>query len=115
MASQQEQNLANFDRLDFEGWNGPDWDLFRHLHSDDVIVEWAGQRTQGIDAHLAMAKQTVEQTPDAKITSHPIKIAQGEWTAVVGELPGGQRMVTVAKWRDGAIAEEYIFMGSPTG
>jgi hypothetical protein len=29
---------------------------------------------------------------------------------VVGEIEGGSRMVTVAKWRDGAIAEEYIWM-----
>jgi hypothetical protein len=33
---------------------------------------------------------------------------------VVGEVAGGIRMVTVAKWRDGAIAEEYIFLNSPT-
>jgi hypothetical protein len=26
------------------------------------------------------------------------------------EFEGGGRMVTVAKWRDGAIAEEYIWM-----
>jgi hypothetical protein len=29
---------------------------------------------------------------------------------VVGEFEGGGRMVTVAKWGDGAIAEEYIWM-----
>jgi hypothetical protein len=29
---------------------------------------------------------------------------------VVGELEGGGRMVTVARWRNGAIAEEYIWM-----
>jgi hypothetical protein len=34
----------------------------------------------------------------------------GGWTCVVGELQGGRRMVTVAKWRDGATAEEYILM-----
>jgi hypothetical protein len=28
---------------------------------------------------------------------------------VIGEFEGGGRMVTVAKWRDGAIAEEYIW------
>src|SRR5438093_3401124 len=26
MTPQEEENLANFDRVDFEGWNGPDWD-----------------------------------------------------------------------------------------
>ena len=34
----------------------------------------------------------------------------GDWTCVVGEFENGSRMVTVAKWRDGAIAEEYIWM-----
>jgi hypothetical protein len=29
---------------------------------------------------------------------------------VVGEFENGSRMVTVAKWRDGAIAEEYIWL-----
>ncbi len=42
--------------------------------------------------------------------SHPIGFGSGEWTCVVGELADGSRMVTVAKWRDGAIAEEYIWM-----
>jgi hypothetical protein len=28
---------------------------------------------------------------------------------IIGEFEGGGRMVTVAKWRDGAIAEEYIW------
>ena len=44
-----------------------------------------------------------------QITSHPIAFGSGEWTCVVGEI-GGSRMVTVAKWHDGAIAEEYIWM-----
>jgi SnoaL-like protein len=114
MATQEEQNLEAFDRVDFEAWNGPDWDLFRQLHTPDVIVDWAGTRTEGIDAHEEMARQFVAAAPDAKIVDHPIKIAQGEWTAVVGEVAGGIRMVTVAKWRDGAIAEEYIFLNQPT-
>ncbi|MDQ5853751.1 MAG: ester cyclase [Chloroflexota bacterium] len=113
MATQEEQNLEAFDRVDFEAWNGPDWDLFRQLHTPDVIVDWAGTRTEGIDAHEEMARQSLAAYP-AKIVGHPIKIAQGEWTAVVGEIAGGIRMVTVAKWRDGAIAEEYIFLNSPT-
>jgi hypothetical protein len=113
MATQEEQNLENFDRVDFEAWNGPDWDLFRQLHTPDVIVDWAGMRTEGIDAHEEMARQFVAAAPEGKIVDHPIKIAQGEWTAVVGEVAGGIRMVTVAKWRDGAIAEEYIFLNQP--
>jgi hypothetical protein len=29
---------------------------------------------------------------------------------VVGELEDGSRMVTLARWRDGAIAEEHIWI-----
>jgi hypothetical protein len=29
---------------------------------------------------------------------------------VVGELEDGSRMVTVARWRHGAIAEEYVWI-----
>jgi hypothetical protein len=32
----------------------------------------------------------------------------GEWTCVISFAEGGVYFVTVAKWRDGAIAEEYI-------
>jgi len=41
-----------------------------------------------------------------QIVAHPIAFGSGEWTCVVGESADGSRMVTVAKWRDGAIAEE---------
>ena len=44
-----------------------------------------------------------------QIIGHPIAFGLGEWTCVIGEFEGGGRMVTVAKWRDGAIAEEYIW------
>ena len=53
---QEAQNLANFDRLNYEAWNRPNWDLFRQLHTDDVVVEVAGQRTEGIEAHVAWAQ-----------------------------------------------------------
>jgi len=42
--------------------------------------------------------------------SHPIAFGSGEWTCVVGEFEDRSRMVTVAKWRGGAIAEEYIWV-----
>jgi hypothetical protein len=44
-----------------------------------------------------------------RIVAHPIRFGSGEWTCVVGAFEGGGRVVTVAKWRDGAIAEEYIW------
>src|SRR3954453_15751927 len=109
--SQEEEHLRLFDRVDFEAWNGPDWDLFRELHTDDVIVEMSGQRTEGIEAHVAMCQAMIAANGDSKVRSHPIAFGSGEWTCAVGELGGGYQMVTLAKWRDNKICEEYLFMG----
>jgi hypothetical protein len=38
MASPEDQHIELFSKLDFEAKNGADWDLFRHLHTEDVIV-----------------------------------------------------------------------------
>src|SRR6266487_1800246 len=43
-----------------------------------------------------------------RVSSDRVRIRQ--WTCVVGELEGGGRMVTVAKWVNGAIAEEYVWI-----
>jgi ketosteroid isomerase-like protein len=116
MANDEEgRNLTGMDELDFKGWNTADWrGVFAHYHTDDVLVDVKGQPpTHGIQEHIDAMKAMVESTGGGRpiqITSHPIKFGSGEWTCVVGEFEGGGRMVTVAKWRDGAIAEEYIWM-----
>ncbi len=107
------ENLKGMDQLDFEGWNSADWHgTFAHFHTGDVLVDWKGQEpTRGIQEHIDAMKAYVKSaggTPP-KIASHPIKFGSGDWTCVVGEFENGSRMVTVAKWRDGAIAEEYIW------
>ena len=104
-----EQNLALFDRLDFEAWNNRDWDLFRQLHADDVHVEGFGTTTDGIDAHLAWAQAVVAQVPDSTIVAHPIRIGAGDWTAVTGVTSDGSTSATIARWENGRIAEEYLF------
>jgi hypothetical protein len=43
-----------------------------------------------------------------RIVLHPIGLGSREWTCV-REFESGERMVTAAKWRDGAIAEESIW------
>lgn len=106
-------NLQGMDDLDFTGWNSADWHgVFADHHTDDVLVDWKGQPvTHGVDEHISAMKAYVESaggTPP-QITSHPIRFGSGEWTCVVGEFEGGGRMVTVARWRNGAIAEEYIW------
>ncbi len=106
-------NLKGMDTLDFTGWNDADWHgVFAHHHTDDVHVDWKGQApTDGIQQHIDAMKEYVDSaggTPP-QIIAHPIAFGSGEWTCVIGEFEGGGRMVTVAKWRDGAIAEEYVW------
>jgi len=108
-----EGNLKGMDNLDFEGWNNADWNgVFAHHHTEDVLVDWKGQKpTHGIQQHIDAMKAYVDSvggTPP-HITSHPIAFGSGDWTCAIGEFEDGSRMVTVAKWRDGAIAEEYIW------
>ena len=108
------RNLQGMDELDFKGWNRADWPgVFTQSHTDDVVVYVEGQPpTRGIQEHIEAMKALVDSTGGrpVQVKSHPIGFGSGEWTCVVGELEGGGRMVTVAKWRDGAIAEEYIWL-----
>jgi hypothetical protein len=104
------QNLETFDRLDFEGWNGQNWDLFSEIHADDVIVKGFGTDTQGNDVHVKWAQDFIAANPDSyRILEHPIRIGAGDWTAVTGVLEDGSTMATFARWENGRIAEEYLF------
>jgi hypothetical protein len=108
------RNLQGMDELDFKGWNRADWHgVFADQHTDDVLVEVTGQpSTRGIQEHIDAMEALVESTGGTpiQVASHPISFGSGEWTCVVGEFEGGGRMVTIAKWRNGAIAEEYIWL-----
>jgi hypothetical protein len=110
---QVKKNLKGMDDLDFTGCNNADWQgVFAHHHTDDMLVDWMGQEpTRGVQAHIDAMKAYVESVGGKvpQIKSHPISFGSGEWTCVIGEFEGGSRMVTVAKWRDGATAEEYIW------
>lgn len=104
-----DRNLAAFDRLDFEGWNGRNWKLFRQLHTDDVKVVGFGSRTEGIDAHTEWAQAFIAANPESKILIHPIRIGAGDWTSVTGVMNDGTVMATIARWENGRVAEEYLF------
>ena len=107
-------NIQGMDDLDFTRWNNADWDgVFAHHHTDDVLVDWKGQPRDARDPGAHRCDEGVRRIrwrgAPPQITSHPIKFGSGEWTCVVGEFEGGGRMVTVARWRDDAICEEYIW------
>jgi len=125
-------NLERFDKLDFDAYSGrKDMKLFRDLHCADVKVVFPdGRTTIGIDQHVADIDGLFNGTPDSRITAHPISFGSGEWTATTGvleatfsepmKLPDGKSipptgrkvrlpMATIARWKDGCIAEEHLF------
>ena len=108
------RNLQGMDELDFTGWNEADWEgVFARYHTDDVTVAVHGQAsTHGIREHIDAMRAFVASTGGVplQVKSRPIGFGSGEWTCVVGELENGSRMVTLARWQDGAIAEEHIWL-----
>ena len=111
----EKANLERFDKLDFQAWNNRNWTLFRELHAPDVlVVDFNGHTTKGIEQHVQWAMAAISAAPESRVLAHPIKIAAGNWTAGTGTLPGNLTMVTLAHWKDGRIAQEYLFMQNPS-
>jgi hypothetical protein len=128
---QVEANLANFDDLDFNVFSGQRWAELHRSHASDITVHWPdGHSTEGIEKHIEDLKAMFVWAPDTRIREHPVKVGQGEWTAVIGYMEGtftqpmptgdGQtiaptgkpyriRMATIGHWRDGVMDEEYLF------
>lgn len=131
--AQVQANLKRFDQLDFDAYSHrKDMKLFEKLHCPDVKVVFPdGRVTNGIKAHVSDIHNILfNGTPDSRITSHPISFGSGDWTAATGVLeatfsepmkmpdgasipPTGKKvkmsMVTIAKWKNGCIAEEHLF------
>lgn len=131
--NQVEANLKRFDQLDFDAYSHrKDMNLFKELHCPDVKVVFPdGRITLGIEQHVSDINNILfNGTPDSRITSHPISFGSGEWTAATGVLeatfsepiklpdgtsipPTGKKvkisMATIAKWKNGCIAEEHLF------
>ena len=125
------QHLKTFDELDFEVFTNQNWDRLNESHSQDIIVHWPdGSQTEGIERHIEDLKAMFVFAPDTRIQEHPVKIASGEWTSVIGvmegtftepmPLPDGTvipptgkafklQMVTVGHWNNGVMDEEYLF------
>lgn len=129
--AQVEANLANFDDLDFNVFTGRKWAEFHRSHSSDIIVHWPdGHSTKGLEKHIEDLEAMFVYAPDTRIREHPVKVGQGDWTAVIGYMEGtfsqpmpvgdgktipptGKtfriRMCTVGHWENGVMTEEYLF------
>jgi len=107
----EQTNMNNFHLVDFVGWNSNLTVLARY-HADDVKVFGGdGFQTNGMPAHDAWLKKTLASSSVGKVTQHFPNVAAGEWTGVVGTIGEAMKIATVAKWKDGRISEEYLFMG----
>jgi hypothetical protein len=124
-------NLQNFDDLDFRVYSGQKWDELQKSHHKDITVHWPdGRTTRGIQPHIEDLKAMFVFAPDTRIKEHPIRIASGEWTAVMGILDGtfsrpmpigegkfipptGKTfklpMATIGHWKNGVMIEEWLF------
>ena len=125
------EHIKTFDNLDFDVFTNQKWDRLKESHSQDVIVHWPdGHKTEGIERHIEDLKAMFVYAPDTRIQEHPIRIASGEWTSVIGVMEGtftnpmpigdgktipptGKAfklvMCTVGHWKDGVMDEEYLF------
>lgn len=131
LTEQEEEHLEIFDDLDFNVFSGQKWDELSHSHSEDVIVHWPdGRTTEGIEPHIEDLKGMFVFAPDTRIEEHPIRIASGEWTSVMGVMKGtftepmpqadgsvieptGRAfevpMSTLGHWEGGTMDEEWLF------
>ncbi len=137
LQKQVEKNLKNFDDLDFNVFSNQKWNELSRSHSKDVKVHWPdGHITVGIDRHIADLKYMFTYAPDTRIKEHPVKVGQGEWTAVYGIMEGtftkpmttpdgkviqptGKSfklpMATICHWtKEGPMDEEYLFWDNQT-
>ncbi len=130
------ERLETFDTLDFDVFTNQKWDRLKESHHEDIVVHWPdGRITKGILPHIEDLKQMFIYAPDTRIREHPIRIAQGDWTSVVGilegtftkpmPLAGGKvvqptgkafklRMATVGRWQGGVMVEEFLFWDNAT-
>lgn len=128
---EQQRNLANFDDLDFRVYSGQKWDELGLSHASDILVHYPdGSTTRGIPDHIEKLRPMFAFAPDTNIREHPIKLADGNYTAVQGISTGtfsrpmdmgngnviqptGKKftlsMITIGRWENGLMKEEWLY------
>ncbi len=131
-----QDNLKTFDELDYDIFSNQQWERLHESHADNVIVNWPdGHRTYGLERHIKDLKFLFVFAPDTRIKTHPIRIGEGNLTAVMGIMEGtftkpmpigegkviqptGKSfsipMATIGRWKDGEMIEEYLFWDNKT-
>jgi hypothetical protein len=132
LSSTERKHLKIFDELDFDIFSHQKWDRLGESHARNIRVHWPdGHFTDGIDKHIADLAALFVWAPDTRIEQHPFRLANGQLTAVTGEMlgtfskpmpdgkggwikPTGKAfqlpMATVGIWnRQNTMDEEYLF------
>lgn len=129
-------NLAKFDTLDFVVFSNRDWKRLHESHAQDIKVHFPDGHTEvGLEQHIKTLDAMFVYAPDTRIEEHPIKIGDGNITAVMGYMlgtftqpmpigdgkfiqPTGKAfklpMATIGIWKDGVMSEEYLFWDNKT-
>jgi predicted ester cyclase len=135
-AGQPAKNIQTFDTLDFDVFSNQKWDRLKESHADDIVVSWPdGHDTHGIQRHIEDLKKLFIHAPDTAIKVHPIRIANGDWTAVTGVMTGtftkplqmpdgtaiqptGKKfslpMATIGHWKNGKMDHEWLYWDNAT-
>ncbi len=130
------QYLEKFDTLDFVVFSKQQWVRLHESHAKDIIVYWPdGHMTQGIEQHIKDLQSMFVFAPDTRITEHPIKFGNKNFTAVTGVFEGTftkpmpigdgkfiqptgkavkMPMATIGIWKDGVMVEEHLFWDNQT-
>lgn len=125
------KNIALYDKMDLVAFTNHDMDTIAEIHADDVkVYNPDGSLTSGMKNHRGEMQWLFDTFPDIVIEEHPIKFGSGDWTAGMSvtkgtfsapmKLPNGDsipptgktfkvHIVTLVKWKDGQIEEEYLF------
>ena len=128
---QPAHNIQTFDTLDFEIFSKQKWDRLKESHADDIVVSWPdGHDTRGLKTHIEDLKKLFVHAPDTAIRVHPIRVANGDWTAVTGVMTGtftkpmpmpdgsfiqptGKKfslpMATFGHWKNGRMDHEWLY------
>lgn len=133
-----QEHLAKFDDMDYNVFSNQDWVRLHESHAENVMVHWPdGRETHDLKTHADDLRAMFVYAPDTRIKEHPVKIANSDWTSVIGIMEGtftqpmpmpmpdsksiaptGKSfkimMCTVGHWKDGLMIEEYLFWDNQT-
>ncbi len=134
MTKAEGEHLAKLDDMDLNIFSKKEWGRIKESHAADIWVQSPDTTvTKGLPVHIQGMKAMAAFMPDMRITSHPVKIASGDWTAITAVFEGTftkpmanpaggppikptgkafkENIATISHWnKAGLMDKEYVFM-----